>query len=251
MKRFCAAESTPGIPRYRLPISQVSTLAYRGRARRQLSSHHETTKSAEAYRRRGIDRHEFMWCWCGQTTIGEWLCFVWNRAYLRQHVTLDVTPPRLSLMITQKCTVTPRAGFVCFVGYTATSAYSVLNVRENIWRQQVSPCRTWCTHLYKKMYSEACVMSPEASYPATVSLHPHIQTYLTTPHDEIDNLPLTHPFSRSRSLAPHLPTTIPFHPPSAMLYRSYSAVHDHLQPTRPTRAPSGMVMPSSFPLRQA
>ena len=56
-------------------------------------------------------------------------------------------------------------------------------------------------------------MSPEASYPATVSLHPHIQTYLTTPHDEIDNLPLTHPFSRSRSLAPQLPTIIPLHPP--------------------------------------
>lgn len=54
-------------------------------------------------------------------------------------------------LITQKCAVTPRAGFVCFVGYTATSAHSVLNVRDKFWRQQVSPCRTWCTHLSKKM----------------------------------------------------------------------------------------------------
>ena len=47
---------------------------------------------------------------------------------------------------------------------------------------------------------------PEPSYPATVSQHPHIQTYLTTPHNEITFPSLTllpQPLARSPTTHQH------------------------------------------------
>jgi hypothetical protein len=87
---------------------------------------------------------------------------------------------------TQKCAVTPRAEFVCFVDYTATSAHSVLNVRDNFWRQQVSPCKG-CAHTSTKkciLRLVSCPPNPRIQQ-LSANTHPRIQTHLTTPHNEI------------------------------------------------------------------
>lgn len=101
---------------------------------------------------------------CSQLTVGKSPPAL---GYPRCHVLFKVTPPS-PLHLHPVQSVTPKSEFVCFVDYTAMSAYSVFNVRDKSGDIQAQgSCQK--AHTSTK-FIVARVMSTVDSYPGTRSL---------------------------------------------------------------------------------